>query len=308
MAIPDYESIMTPLMRALADGKERKLGDLVEALSTEFGLSEDERQMLLPSATAPVFGSRVGWAKTYLKQAGLVEQPRRGVVRLSDRGRSVLAGGPAHIDNALLDQFQEFRDFRSRSKKDTAGARGQTLIALAAPLQASPEESIEVAVGSLEQALITELLDAMSVMAPSRFESLVVQLLLKMGYGGSRQEAGQAVGKSGDGGIDGMISEDRLGLEAIYVQAKRWKGTVGEPEVRNFLGALVGRGANKGVFMTTGAFSDAAHAFAGRSIQQKIVLIDGQRLAKLMIEHDLGVTTAATYAVKRLDSDFFSEE
>jgi restriction system protein len=175
-------------------------------------------------------------------------------------------------------------------------------------LAQAPQERLDEAAKELLATLTDDILSAIKTCSPAFFEELVVQLLLKMGYGGSRKEAGKAVGRSGDGGIDGVIAEDRLGLDSIYVQAKRWQGSVGEPDIRNFLGALVGRGASKGVFITTSSFSEPARAFAARSIQQKLVLIDGERLAELMIEHDLGVSTVASYQVKRLDSDFFVDE
>jgi restriction system protein len=313
MAIPDYESLMLPLLRLASRAAELKTADAVRALGEELGLSEAERATMLPSGLATTFGSRVGWAKTYLKQAGAVAQPRRGVMQITERGRALLAAHPARIGNAVLMQFPEFVAFRNRSR-----AQKEVEAMPSPPTDAEsrddrdpampPQERLDDAARELQATLADELLLAIKACTPAFFEELVIQLLLRMGYGGSRQEAGQAVGRSGDGGIDGVISEDRLGLDSIYVQAKRWQGMVGEPDIRNFVGALVGRGANKGVFITTGVFSEPARRFVTRTLQQRIVLIDGERLADLMIEHGLGVSTVARYEVKRIDSDFFSED
>jgi restriction system protein len=312
MAIPDYESIMSPLLRQLADGKERRVGELVLELAKALNMSEEDLAIMLPSGMSTTFASRVAWAKTYLKQAGLVDQPKRGIVRIAVRGRQVLASGVERVDNTLLEQFAEFTAFRKRSRtvNGDAAEHGLSDLPLSGrtPAVQAPHERIDDAAKELAATLADDILSAIKGCSPAFFEELVVQLLLKMGYGGSRKEAGKAVGRTGDGGIDGVISEDRLGLDSIYVQAKRWQGSVGEPDIRNFLGALVGRGASKGVFITTGSFSEPARSFSTRSLQQKIVLIDGDRLAELMIEHDLGVSTVATYQVKRIDSDFFSDD
>ena len=318
MAIPDFQSLMLPLLRVLADERERPAREVIKALAAEFGVTDKEQAELLPSGRAPKFANRVHWARAFLKSAGLIENTARGVFRITARGKAELKHAPQRIDVRHLHKYTEFSEWRRRSsagqEPDPAASNGlpvaaqrEDLAHLPSP-SVSPEESMELAFKTINGALVAELLDAMATMPPRRFEELVVQLLLKMGYGGSRAEAGRAVGGSGDGGIDGVINEDRLGLDAIYVQAKRWKGAVGEPEVRNFLGALVGRGAAKGVFLTTGSFSDQARAFAQRNIQQKVVLIDGDRLANLMIEHGLGVSTVATYEIRRIDSDFFAEE
>lgn len=311
MAIPDYESLMLPLLRLVSQVTELKTAEAMERLGVEHNLSAAELGAMLPSGVSTTFGSRVGWAKTYLKQAGLVSQPRRGIVQITERGRSVLLSKPERIDNALLLQFPEFVEFRSRSRSGRANDSPSTPISLlpsAATNISTPQERIDEAAKELQSTLADELITLVKTCTPAFFEELVVQLLLKMGYGGSRREAGKAVGRSGDGGIDGVINEDRLGLDSIYVQAKRWQGPVGEPDIRNFLGALVGRGANKGVFITTSSFSEPAQQFVTRTLQQRIVLIDGARLSELMIEHGLGVSTVASYELKRIDGDFFSEE
>lgn len=298
MAIPTFDRLMLPLLQELAASDEGSLSQLTQKLSERFGLTSEERSARLPSGIQTVIHNRVGWAKWHLEKLGYVETVKRGVYRITESGRR--RAGSSQPDFTLA----EARAFIASGSPEA----NEVVVEANAGVVATPEERIGVAMRELELQLSEDIKARLLEMSPSGFEQLVVSLLLKMGYGGSRAEAGQAVGRSGDGGVDGVISEDRLGLDAIYVQAKRWKGTVGEPEVRNFLGALVGRGAGKGVFITTGTFSDAARAFAQRSIQQKIVLIDGDKLASLMIEHGLGVTTIATYEVRRLDSDFFSEE
>jgi restriction system protein len=313
LAIPDYETLMAPLLRLLADKGLTTLGEAVAHLADEFQLTPEERAVLLPSGQYPLFRNRVGWAKTYLKQAGLIVQPKRGQMELSPTGRALLPDLPSRIDGNFLARFPSFLEFMSRSGAKTyvkpgagkaiAAAENQPALEAEGP----PEEVIERAMRTLRDELRIELLDTVKIAPPEFFERLVVRLLLKMGYGGSREEAGQTVGRSGDGGIDGIINEDRLGLDAIYLQAKRWEGVVGRPEIMKFVGALAGQRATKGVFITTSWFTQDARDYASTS-QYKVVLIDGSRLADLMIEHDLGVSVAATYQLKRIDSDFFAEE
>jgi restriction system protein len=306
MAIPDYQTVMLPLLRFVSQNEQTTLRQAIDFLAAELKLTAEERSAVLPSGVATVFASRVGWAKTYLKQAGLLDQPQRGAIRLTDRGRALLAERPSGVNNRALERYPEFAEFKARSRKAADGdERSETLpAAIAAP----PAETIETAAQALQQALARDVLEALMSVSPARFEQIVLDLLVTMGYGGNRAEAVEALGRGGDGGVDGLINEDRLGLSAIYIQAKRWQATVGEPVVRDFLGALVGRGAVKGVLLTTAEFSAAARAFAGKNLQHKIVLVDGVRLAELMIEHGLGVTTLQTYAVRRIDSDFFVED
>ena len=305
MAIPDYETLMLPLLSKLAGGETFVLKEVMAELANVFELTPDERAQLLPSGGTLTFASRVGWAKTYLKKAGLVQQPKRGLVQITDQGRSVLARKPTRIDAKFLEQFPAFLEFRngSQGRSDLAGA--EEVLPLSSDL--TPDEVIDAAYQRSMLALADEVLERVKGCSSIYFERLVVQLLIKMGYGGSREEAGRAVGRSGDGGIDGIINEDRLGLDAIYLQAKRWEGVVGRPEIMKFVGALAGQRANKGVFITTSWFTQEAKDYAGSS-QYKVVLIDGVRLADLMIEHGLGVSVVATYLIKRIDSDFFSEE
>lgn len=309
MSIPDFQTLMLPLLQFASDGKVHEFREAVEAIAQQYALTETEKAQLLPSGRAPLFYNRLAWAKTHLKKATLLELPKRGAFQITARGLEVLAQQPARINMALLQQFPEYLAVSPLQTPDevleAAPAPPNSLAQMPPPVP--PQEAIEQAHQALRRALADEVLASVKSCSPVFFEQLVVQLMIKMGYGGSRQEAGQAVGKSGDGGIDGIINEDRLGLDSIYLQAKRWEGVVGRPEIMKFVGALAGQRATKGVFITTSSFTQEAKAYAASS-QYRLVLIDGARLADLMVEHDLGVSVAAIYHLKRLDSDFFSEE
>lgn len=293
---------MLPLLVFSSDGQEHALQKTVEVLADEFHLSHEEMNELLPSGQQRVFDNRVSWARTYLKKAGLLENTRRGYVRITARGREVLKSKPARITYAFLRQFPEFVEFQTgvkeKGNEEDSSGNGETQ---------TPEESIEGAYSRVRQALASELLQTIKDHSPAFFERLVIDLLVKMGYGGTRKDAGQAIGRSGDGGIDGIIKEDRLGLDIVYVQAKRWDGVIGSPEVQKFAGALQGQRAKKGVFITTSAFSQAALDYVSK-IDSKIVLIDGNMLAQLMIDYNIGVAPVAVYELKRIDSDYFTEE
>jgi len=304
MAIPDYQSIMLPLLRYAGDGGLHRFREAVEALAQRFDLTEEERRDLLPSGQQPTFDNRVGWAKTYMVKAGLLESPKRGIFQITSRGRDVLSQDPTNIDVSFLEQFDEFVAFKKlrHKKSDTEKDKPEVI-----DREGTPEELLETAYQALRDGLGGEILEAIMGCSPIFFERLVVDLLVRMGYGGSRREAGQAIGRSGDEGIDGIIKEDRLGLDIIYVQAKRWENVVGRPEVQKFAGALQGQRARKGIFITTSTFSREAVGYAS-SIDTKIILIDGQQLVEFMIDHGVGVTTEATYELKRMDSDYFSEE
>ena len=301
MAIPDYQTLMLPLLEFLADGKEHVIADAVESLSDKYRLTPAERQQLLPSGQQTVIRNRIGWARTYMKQAGLIDQVRRGYFCISERGKSVLAEHPERIDVHFLERFPEFLEFRQRRNKETGEAASETTEA------DTPEEELYAAYQRLRADLETELLQHVKAVSPSFFERLVVELLVKMGYGGNLRDAGRAVGQSGDGGVDGIIKEDRLGLDTIYIQAKRWDSTVGRPEIQKFAGVLQGHRARKGVFITTSGYSKDALDFVER-IESKIVLIDGETLARLMVDNDVGVGTTQNYSVKRVDLDYFVEE
>ena len=302
MAIPDYQTCMLPLLRLLGDGQEHSLRDAEEALAANFKLTETERAELLPSGQQGIFKNRIGWARTYLKKAGLLEAPKRGVFKITDRGSRTLASNPGRIDGKYLEQFKEFTEFREASRT----AAGNADLPEALSPTATPEEVIEIAHQGLREQLGQELLARILGCSPTFFEQLVVELLVKMGYGGSRRDAGERIGQTGDGGIDGIIKEDRLGLDTIFIQAKRWQGTVGRPEIQKFVGALQGQRARKGVFITTSNYTAEAVDYVAR-IDTKVVLIDGKQLASLMIDFDVGVSVAASYIVKRVDSDYFEE-
>lgn len=304
MAIPDYQTLMLPLLKLAADGADHAFRDAVERLADEFRLTDQERSELLPSGTAHVFASRVGWARTYLKQAELLATPKRGVLRITDKGRALLAEAPQRVDNSVLNRFEAFRAFRARGR---AGERPASENASLAALDETPEDAMAQAYERLRKQLELELTEQVKLASPAFFERLVVDLLVAMGYGGSRRDAGRALGKSGDGGIDGMIKEDRLGLDVIYIQAKRWEGVVGRPEVQKFAGALQGQRASKGVFITTSSYSKDALAYAEK-ISSRIILIDGEALARLMVDHDVGVARVGRYELKRIDADYFEGE
>ena len=304
MAVPDFQSLMLPLLRLAGDGMDHTFKDAVEAIAIEFSLTPEERNELLPSSSrTTLFYNRLAWAKTHMTMAGLLQAPRRGVFCITQRGRELLVSQLARIDMKTLQQFPEYE----RARRGDVQASVEPAMPAVAFNELTPEESIERAHLSLRKDLARELLESIMQCSPAFFELLIIKLMIKMGYGGSREEAGKAVGRSGDGGIDGIINEDRLGLDAIYLQAKRWEGVIGRPEIMKFVGALAGQRATKGVFITTSWFTQDAKDYA-LSSQYKVVLIDGELLADLMIEHDLGVSVAATYQLKRIDSDFFSEE
>jgi restriction system protein len=295
MPIPDYQTWMLHLLRLASDRAEHTLKYAVPALADTFHLTDAERTELLPSGQQAVFHNRV--ANTYLKKAELLRAPRRGVFTITDRGKSVLAQNPPKIDLKLLEQFPEFLVFKAKSKTVAEGEHPE-------PTRSVALESLESAYVKILGGLKVELLDRLKAEAPAVFERIVIELLVKMGYGGSRADAAQAIGKAGDEGLDGLIKEDRLGLDIIYVQAKRWAATVGRPEIQKFAGALHGQHATKGIFITTSDFSRDANDYVSK-IGNKIVLIDGSRLAALMVEFGVAVATDATYTVKRFDNDFF---
>jgi restriction system protein len=303
MAIPDFQTIMLPLMRHCQDGQEHSISDTVEALGKQFNLTDEERKALLPSGVQEVFRNRVAWAKSHLKMAGLLANPRRGIYQITTRGQELLTKPPTAINLRFLNQFPEYVAFRTARKQRAEEQEDTETNHSATP----PEESLELAYTKIRDDLAADILQRLKTCSPTFFERLVVEVIVKMGYGGSRQDAGKAIGKSGDGGIDGMIKEDKLGLDAIYIQAKRWENTVGRPEIQKFVGALTGQRARKGLFITTADFSGEAHDYVSR-IETKVVLIDGETLAQLMIDHNVGVSTITTYELKKIDTDYFTEE
>jgi restriction system protein len=304
MPIPDFQSLMRPLLEAHADGKEHINRDLVAQLGEQFGLTEEERREMLPSGGARLFDNRIGWAKSHITQAGLLNSPRRAVSVITDRGREALQIHTQRIDLRFLNGYDEYREFRNR-RKNLEGDESETTEAEIQDAQ-TPEELLENAYFQVRRQIEAELLSQIKSSPPDFLERVVVDLVVRMGYGGSRKDAGEALGRSGDEGIDGIIKEDPLGLDIIYLQAKRWEGTVGRPEIQKFAGALQGQRARKGIFITTSMFSADALEYTSR-IETKIILIDGQRLAKLMFDHGVGVATASNYEVKRIDSDYFTD-
>ena len=294
---------MLPLLSLASDGAEHQINDAVESLAHLFALTEEEQTKLLPSGQQPIFYNRVGWARTYLKKSGLLRYPRRGYFQITDGGRDVLAEQPERVDMKYLRRFPKYIEFKESTRESMDGTdRDEELDDL------TPEEALEEAYQKIRDGLKDEILASVMASTPGFFEKLVVELLVSMGYGGSRREAARAVGGSGDEGIDGIIDEDRLGLDTIYIQAKKWKqdSAVGRPEIQRFVGALQGHKAKKGVFITTSRYTQDARDFA-KSIDTKVVLIDGDRLAELMIDYSVGVSSQTAYEIKSLDSDYFGE-
>jgi len=293
-------------MKLVSDRQEHKYRDLIEKLAIEFQVSDEERKELLASGNQAIFDNRVGWAKTYLKKAGLLDSPKRATFVITELGRQTLAKKPDRIDAKYLRQFPAFLEFQNASRNDNETEEEITTVAIN---EQTPEESLDKAYQRIRKALASELLNKVVDLSPAFFERLVVELLVKMGYGGSIKDAGKAMGKSGDEGIDGTIKEDRLGLDIIYIQAKRWKpgNVVGRPELQKFVGALAGQGAKKGIFITTSNFTKEAIEYTPRN-ETKIVLIDGEQLAQLMIDYNLGCTPQQAYELKKIDSDYFGEE
>ena len=303
--IPDFQTVMRPLLEAVSDGQPCPLAEVRQRVADAFGLNDAERRELLPSGRQTVINNRTGWARTYLNKAGLLVIPERGMVQITDRGRDALVNGPDRITVRWLKQFPEFEQFHTHRPEATSKACATEDDAPDA--NTTPDEQLEAAYQSLRDSLADELLAQVRAGSPSFFEQMVVDLMLAMGYGGSRKGAGQATQATNDDGIDGFINEDKLGLDVIYLQAKRWSHTVHRPEIDKFIGALTRQRARKGVFITTSDFSSGARE-AATGLDMRVVLIDGRELAQLMIQHNLGVSTREVYEVKQIDSDYFSEE
>lgn len=304
--IPDYQTLMLPLLKLTADGREHKYRDLIELLAKEFHLSDNERKEMLPSGNQPLFDNRVGWAKTYLKKAGLLDSPKRATFVITKLGRQTLSKNLDRIDNKYLSRFPSFLEFKNSSHIVDESDEKSAIVEIQ---KQTPEESLDKAYQYIRETLASELLNKIMEQSPVFFERMVVELLVKMGYGGSIKDAGKAIGKSGDEGIDGIIKEDKLGLDVIYIQAKRWKpgNVVGRSELQKFVGALAGQGAKKGIFITTSSFTHDAMSYVPRN-ETKIVLIDGEQLSHLMIDHNIGCTTQQIFEVKKIDSDYFEDE
>lgn len=304
--IPDYQTIMLPLLKIISDGNEHSTKEAVEVLGKEFNLSDDDLNEWLPSKKQKTFHNRVHWAKAHLKMAGAIENLQKGVFKITERGYLILKENPLSVNiKYLTSQFEDYQDMIS-------GFRKSQTEKISIPVEETqiietPEELIESGYQKIRQSLESELLSKLKSVHPSFFERIVIELLVKMGYGGSIQDAGKAIGKSGDEGIDGIIKEDKLGLDVIYIQAKRWESVVGRPELQKFVGALAGQGAKKGIFITTSHFTKEAADYAPKN-ETKIVLIDGEKLAQYMIDYNLGVSVENIYEIKKIDSDYFEED
>jgi restriction system protein len=299
MAVPDFQTIMLPLLKLLKDNNEHSLREVIDLLAVEFHLSEVERKELLPSGKQPKFDNRVGWARIYLKKAGLLDTPRRGYYLVTQRGLSVLKSNPTKIDVTFLDQYSEFKAFKNFKARNENDSKPVDVFA-----ETNPEEAFAEAYQRLKNEVTDDLLQQLKESTPTQFEKIVVDLVVAMGYGGSYDDAAKAIGKRGDEGVDGIINEDRLGLDVIYIQAKKWDGTVGRPEIQKFAGALQGQRAKKGIFVTTSDFSKEAYDYASR-IDSKVILLDGVKIAQYMFDRNVGVSISAVYEIKKIDNDYF---
>jgi restriction system protein len=308
MSIPGFQELTLPVLREYEDRADHSTREVRDRIAQRLLLTEEELREPLPSRRALKYANRVAWAHTYLKQAQLLESPSRGFYRITERGLEVLKSPPGRIDIPFLMQYPEMAEWRRRRGGDEDEERATVVGGDAsATVELTPDEQIMAGYRRLRESLAAQLLAQVKQASPEFFEGLVVKLLLAMGYGGSHEDAARTVGRTGDGGIDGIIKEDRLGLESIYLQAKRWEGTVGRPIIQQFAGALQGRRARKGVLITTSNFSRDAVDFAG-GLQTTIVLVDGPQLAQLMIDYGVGVSDVETIRLKRMDEDFFAEE
>lgn len=304
MNIPDFQSIMLPLLRHIADGEEHTTTETHDSLANFFKLTDEQINQYLPSGNQKTFYNRVFWAKAHLKMAGLIENIKRGHFKITQNGKELLATNPSQINLKLLRSFPTYIDSTGKNKEDSVSENN---LIDETEVTSTPEEILETSYIKIRKNLAQEIISKLKSCTPAFFESLVVDLLVKMGYGGTIQEAGKSIGRSGDEGIDGIIKEDRLGLDIIYIQAKRWEGVVGRPEIQKFVGALAGQGAKKGVFITTSRFTNDAKDYQPKN-ETKIVLIDGEQLAQLMIDYNLGVTKQQVYEIKRIDNDYFDDE
>ncbi len=302
MAVPDFQSIMLPLLKFSADQKEHTNSETEDYIAKELKLTKEDLEEMLPSGTQRRFVNRVAWAKVHLSKAGLIAPTRKSVYKITQRGLEVLKENPQVITVAYLKRFEGFNEFlkptKDKDSNDTTTLHESST---------TPRETLEAAYQILRKQLVQEVLDKVKEATPRYFEELVVELLVRMGYGGTVKDAGQATQYTNDEGIDGIIKEDKLGLDVIYIQAKRYKDvSIGRPEIQAFVGALDGKHANKGIFLTTSRFSDTAVTYV-RSISKKVVLIDGEQLANFMIDYNLGVSTTDTFELKKIDSDYFGE-
>lgn len=300
--IPDFQTIMLPFLKIISDGEEHTTIETNQKLAIHFNLTDDELNEFLPSGAAKTFPNRVAWAKSHFKMAGLLENTKRSSFKITEAGKRLLDTNPEEINLKILKTIPAYQERTGRTRDEDSSSYSDN-----SQISATPEEILENSYLAIRKSLAQELLFKIKSSSPSFFESLVVELLVKMGYGGSIKDAGRSIGRSGDEGIDGIIKEDKLGLDVIYVQAKRWENVVGRPEIQKFVGALAGQGAKKGVFITTSRYTNEAREYQPRN-ETKIVLIDGEQLAELMIDNNLAVSTVNTFEVKRIDNDYFGDE
>ncbi|ROL60819.1 restriction endonuclease [Bacteroidetes/Chlorobi group bacterium ChocPot_Mid] len=303
MPIPDFQSIMLPLLKLISDGKEYSFQESIELLATQFNLTANEKKEMLASGSQPIFTNRVGWAKTYLKKAGLIEQTRRGYFIITKTGLDTLKSNITSINKKFLKKFPAFQESMTKKKEEDDDNDNNQLF----EQSKTPIELIEAGYKTLRDNLVQDLINEIKKLPPDFFEKIVIDLLVKMGYGGSLSDQAKVTGKSGDEGIDGLIKEDKLGLDTIYIQAKRWENQVSRPEIQKFAGALLGQQSKKGIFITLSNFSKAAIEYAEK-IDAKIILIDGEQLAEYMIDYNVGVSVTNSYEIKKIDSDYFSLE
>ncbi|MBK7379575.1 MAG: restriction endonuclease [Ignavibacteriales bacterium] len=301
--IPGFQKLMLPLLKFASDKKEHSGSEVLEFLYKEFDLNEEQKNQMLQSGNQKVFSNRANWARAYLKMAGLIESTKRSHFKITERGLDTLNQNPSELNLKYLNRFPEYIEIKKTWRKDNSQEENEE----DSTSPQTPEESLEISYHDIRKNLAQEILSKIKLCSPSFFEKMVVELLVKMGYGGSRSDAGKAIGKSGDEGIDGIIKEDKLGLDIIYIQAKKWENVVGRPEIQKFVGALAGQGAKKGIFITTSRFTNEAKDYIPRN-ETKIVLIDGEQLSNLLIDNSLGVSSQAVYEVKKIDLDYFEEE
>ena len=309
MAVPDFQALMLPVLKCAAQG-EMTVSDCVQKAIEEFNLSSDEVNKLLPSGKQTYLNNRTHWAKFYLSRAKLVELVSRGRFRITQRGKDLLATAPTKISKKTLETYPEYLEWWNSVGSNPDGGQASAPIASASTSDSStPEEEIEASHRALLAQLKAEIIDRVQTISPAAFEQLIIDLLLKMGYGGGRADMGEAIGKPGDGVIDGVIKEDPLGLDIVYIQAKRYASdhAIGRPEIQNFSGSLDGVGATKGIYVTSSSFTTGARDYA-KKIAKRIILIDGADLARLMIQHNIGVRMKATFEIKKVDEDYFNDE
>jgi restriction system protein len=300
--VPPYHTLMLPLLKVMSGGYEMTTKQMRDEVAQNLGLSVEALSERLPSGTQNAFDNRMGWARTYLFKAGLLDRPRRATYAISETGKKLLANPPAEINVDFLRSYEQFNQFFGSSKSDKESLASTDVI----DDELTPEEQIEKGVRQIQRELQVEVLDRVKQLPPEGFEQLVLRLLVGMGYGGSMADV-QGVARGADGGVDGVVNQDHLGLDRIYIQAKRWEGSVGRPVIQGFVGALAGVGASKGVIMTTSTFAQPAQEYVRTLTDRRIVLVDGQRMSELMLKHGIGVSTKQTFVIQRMDEDFFLE-